>query len=133
MNFASRISKLGTHLYIFKIFIMPEMNDIQSLILKGFTRPVWIGYNRILPREMHDPNFFRTKLVGILKNLIKMFFYFRGGPTGQDFYYCFRMGIISFLYRQVTIEMVIATIITNLFEMPLANNFEPMYFCKPIC
>ncbi|RIA79607.1 hypothetical protein C1645_745804 [Glomus cerebriforme] len=41
---------------------MPEVNDIQSLILKLFTRPIWIRYNRILPREMHNPNFLGIKL-----------------------------------------------------------------------
>jgi len=80
---ASIILESGTHPYIIKTLIVPEMYDIQSPILKFLTWPIWIRYNRILPREMHDPNFFRIKLVGILKNLIKMFFILGADPLAR--------------------------------------------------
>ena len=72
MELASDITKPGTHSHVFKLLIVPEVNDIQSPFLELFAWPVWVRYNKIFTGEMYNPDFLRTELLSILEHLLEM-------------------------------------------------------------
>ena len=74
---ASSILKPSTHPNIFKLPIMPEMDNIQLPLLELFTWPIRIGYDKIFTGEVYDPDLSRMKLLFILKHLLKMPIQFR--------------------------------------------------------
>src|ERR1051325_11350733 len=74
-NFAiliSGIPKSGTHSHIFKVPVMPKMDDIQSLLLELLRWAIRISYNIIFTEKVYDPDLSRMKLLFILKYLLKM-------------------------------------------------------------
>ena len=71
---ASGILKPSTHPNIFELPVMPEMDDIQSLLLKFIRWPIWISYNIIFTEEVYDPDLSVMELLFILKYLFEMTF-----------------------------------------------------------